>query len=130
MPAAIRDACPNGVDVFFDNVGGDILEAALGNLAMHGRVVLCGAIATYNDDSPRPGPNNIMSLVINRGRMEGFIIMDYLHRAEEAIGELAGWVLGGELKFAVDVVDGLENAPVAMDRLFTGANQGKVMVRL
>jgi NADPH-dependent curcumin reductase CurA len=116
--------------VFFDNVGGDILEAALGNLAMHGRVVLCGAIATYNDDAPRPGPNNIMSLVINRGRMEGFIIMDYLHRAEEAIGELAGWVLGGELKFAVDVVDGLDNAPVAMDRLFTGANQGKVMVHL
>jgi NADPH-dependent curcumin reductase CurA len=130
VPAAIRAACPNGVDVFFDNVGGDILEAALGNLAMHGRVVLCGAIATYNDDAPRPGPNNIMSLVINRGRMEGFIIMDYLHRAEEAIGELAGWVLGGELKFAVDVVDGLDNAPVAMDRLFTGANQGKVMVRL
>ena len=80
VPAAIRAACPNGVDVFFDNVGGDILEAALGNLAMHGRVVLCGAIATYNDDAPRPGPNNIMSLVINRGRMEGFIIMDYLHR--------------------------------------------------
>ncbi len=130
VPAAIRAACPNGVDVFFDNVGGDILEATLGNLAMHGRVVLCGAIATYNDDAPRPGPNNIMSLVINRGRMEGFIIMDYLHRAEEAIGELAGWVLGGELKFAVDVVDGLDNAPVAMDRLFTGANQGKVMVRL
>jgi NADPH-dependent curcumin reductase len=130
VPAAIRAACPNGVDVFFDNVGGDILEAALGNLAMHGRVVLCGAIATYNDDAPRPGPNNIMSLVINRGRMEGFIIMDYLHRAEEAIGELAGWVLGGELKFAVDVVDGLDNAPVAMDRLFSGANQGKVMVRL
>jgi NADPH-dependent curcumin reductase CurA len=130
VAAAIRAACPTGVDVFFDNVGGDILEAALGNLAMHGRVVLCGAIATYNDDSPRPGPNNIMSLVINRGRMEGFIIMDYLHRAEEAIGELAGWVLGGELKFAVDVVDGLDNAPVAMDRLFTGANQGKVMVHL
>jgi NADPH-dependent curcumin reductase CurA len=130
VSAAIRAACPNGVDVFFDNVGGDILEAALGNLAMHGRVVLCGAIATYNDDAPRPGPNNIMSLVINRGRMEGFIIMDYLHRAEEAIGELAGWVLGGQLKFAVDVVDGLDNAPVAMDRLFTGANQGKVMVRL
>jgi NADPH-dependent curcumin reductase CurA len=130
VAAAIRAACPNGVDVFFDNVGGDILEAALGNLAMHGRVVLCGAIASYNDDAPRPGPNNIMSLVINRGRMEGFIIMDYLHRAEEAIGELAGWVLGGELKFAVDVVDGLDNAPIAMDRLFTGANQGKVMVRL
>lgn len=100
------------------------------NEALQVGSTLFGMITTYNDDAPRPGPNNIMSLVINRGRMEGFIIMDYLHRAEEAIGELAGWVLGGELKFAVDVVDGLDNAPVAMDRLFTGANQGRVMVRL
>ncbi len=127
---AIRAACPKGVDVFFDNVGGDILEAGIGNLAMRGRVVLCGAIATYNDEAPSPGPNNLSMLIINRGRMEGFIIMDYLDRANEAIGELAGWVMGGELKFAVDVVDGLDNAPVALDRLFSGANQGKVMVRL
>ncbi|HYN32939.1 MAG TPA: NADP-dependent oxidoreductase [Ilumatobacteraceae bacterium] len=130
VAAAIRSACPNGVDVFFDNVGGDILEAGLGNLAMRGRVVLCGAIATYNDEAPSPGPNNLSMLIINRGRMEGFIIMDYMNRANEAIGELAGWVMGGELKFAVDVVDGLDNAPVALDRLFSGANQGKVMVRL
>ncbi len=128
--SAIRTACPNGVDVFFDNVGGDILEAALGNLALRGRVVLCGAIATYNDTAPRPGPNNLSLLISQRGRMEGFIILDYMSRANEAIGELAGWVMGGDVKFAVDVVDGLENAPVALDRLFTGANQGKVMVRL
>ena len=128
--AAIRAACPNGVDVFFDNVGGDILEAAIGNLALRGRVVLCGAIATYNDTAPRPGPNNLSLLISQRGRMEGFIILDYMSRANEAIGELAGWVMGGDVKFAVDVVDGLENAPVALDRLFTGANQGKVMVRL
>ena len=127
---AIRAACPNGVDVFFDNVGGDILEAGIGNLALRGRVVLCGAIATYNDDAPSPGPNNLSLLISNRGRMEGFIILDYLGRANEAIGELAGWVMGGELTYAVDVVDGLDNAPQAMDRLFTGANQGKVMVRL
>ena len=127
---AIRAACPKGVDVFFDNVGGDILEAGLGNIAMHGRVVLCGAIATYNDEAPSPGPKNLTMLIINRGRMEGFIIIDYMDRADEAIGELAGWVMSGELKFAVDVVDGLDNAPVALDRLFSGANQGKVMVRL
>ena len=127
---AIRAACPNGVDVFFDNVGGDILEAGIGNLALRGRVVLCGAIATYNDDAPSPGPNNLSLLISNRGRMEGSIILDYLGRANEAIGELAGWVMGGELTYAVDVVDGLDNAPQAMDRLFTGANQGKVMVRL
>ena len=128
--AAIRATCPKGVDVFFDNVGGDILEAAIGNLALRGRVVLCGAIATYNDTAPRPGPNNLSLLISQRGRMEGFIILDYMSRANEAIGELAGWVMGGDVKFAVDVVDGLENAPAALDRLFTGANQGKVMVRL
>ncbi len=130
VAAAIRTACPKGVDVFFDNVGGDILQAALANIANGARVVLCGAIATYNDDAPSPGPNNLMNLIISRGRMEGFIILDYLDRANEAMGDLVGWVLGGELKYAVDVVDGLDNAPAAMDRLFSGANQGKVMVRL
>lgn len=127
---AIRATCPKGVDVFFDNVGGDILEAAIGNLALRGRVVLCGAIATYNDTEPRPGPNNLSVLISQRGRVEGFIILDYMSRANEAIGELAGWVMNGDIKFAVDVVDGLDNAPTALDRLFTGANQGKVMVRL
>jgi NADPH-dependent curcumin reductase CurA len=118
------------VDLFFDNVGGDVLEAGIANLALRGRIVLCGAIATYNDEEPRPGPRNLSLLISQRGRMEGFIILDYMDRAGEAIGELAGWVLGGELKFAVDVVDGLENAPAALNRLFTGANHGKVMVRL
>ena len=92
--------------------------------------MLCGAIATYNDSAPRPGPNNLSLLISQRGRMEGFIILDYMSRANEAIGELAGWVMAGDVKFAVDVVDGLENAPTALDRLFSGANQGKVMVRL
>ena len=130
VSAAIRTACPDGVDVFFDNVGGDILEAGLANLALRGRVVLCGAIATYNDTEPRPGPNNLTQLIVQRGRMEGFIVLDYMGRAGEAIGDLATWVLGGELKYAVDVVDGLDHAPDALDRLFTGANHGKVMVRL
>jgi NADPH-dependent curcumin reductase len=130
VPRAIRTACPDGVDVFFDNVGADILEAGIANLALRGRVVLCGAIATYNDEELRPGPRNLSLLISQRGRMEGFIVLDYLPRAGEAIAELAGWVLDGEMKFAVDVVDGLENAPLALDRLFTGANQGKVMVRL
>jgi NADPH-dependent curcumin reductase CurA len=128
--AAIGDACPDGVDVFFDNVGGNILEAALDHLALRGRVVLCGAIAQYNDTEPRPGPHNLVNLIMQRGRMEGFIVLDYLGRADEAIGELAGWVLGGELQYAVDVVDGLDQAPTALDRLFTGANTGKVVVRL
>jgi NADPH-dependent curcumin reductase CurA len=130
VPSAIRAACPDGVDVFFDNVGGDILEAAIGNIALRGRIVLCGAIAQYNDETPRPGPNNLSLLISNRGRMEGFIILDFLDRATEAVGELAAWVMNGDITYAVDVVEGLDNAPVALDRLFTGANTGKVMVRL
>jgi len=130
VPTAIAAACPDGVDVFFDNVGGDILEAALGNLAMRGRVVLCGAISQYNDETPRPGPNNLMNLVINRGRMEGFIIIDYMDRAMEAMIELGGWVMEGKLTYKVDVVEGLDNAPAALNRLFTGANLGKVIVKV
>jgi NADPH-dependent curcumin reductase CurA len=130
VAAAIRTACPDGVDVFFDNVGGDILEAAIANIALRGRIVLCGAIAQYNDEVPRPGPSNLSLLISMRGRMEGFIILDFLDRADQAIGDLATWVMNGDIKFAVDVVDGLDNAPNALDRLFTGANTGKVMVRL
>ncbi len=128
--ASIGAACPDGVDVFFDNVGGDILEDALAHLGMRGRVVMCGAISEYNDEEPRPGPNNLNNLLVNRGRIEGFIILDYLDRAAEAMADLVTWVLEGKLTYRVDVVDGLENAPAAMDRLFTGANLGKVLVKV
>ncbi len=127
---AIRQACPNGVDIFFDNVGGDILEEAILHLALRGRVVLCGAIAQYNDETPRPGPNNLPLLISKRARLEGFLVLDYLRRAPEAIADLGAWVTDGSLKYEVDVVEGLDNAPAAFDRLFTGANTGKVMVRL
>ena len=127
---AIGAACPDGVDVFYDNVGGDILEAAIGHLALRGRIVLCGAISQYNDEAPSPGPNNLGMLISKRGRMEGFIVLDYMPRAAEAIMALAGWVGEDELKYRTDVVDGLDNAPAAFNRLFTGANTGKVMVRL
>jgi hypothetical protein len=130
VSARLGELCPDGLDVFFDNVGGDILEAALDHLAMHARVVLCGAISAYNDETPRPGPRNLMNLVIQRSRMEGFIVMDYMGRTDEAMADLVTWVLDGSVQFAVDVVDGLDQAPAALDRLFTGANRGKVMVRL
>lgn len=123
-------ACPNGIDVFFDNVGGDILEAAIGNLALRGRIVMCGAISQYNDAVPPPGPRNLSALISKRGRMEGFIILDFLPRAGEAIAQLATWVMGGELAFKVDVMDGLQNAPEALSRLFSGENTGKMLVRL
>ena len=127
---AIRETCPEGVDVFFDNVGGDILQVAISNLALGGRVVLCGAIAQYNDDAPRPGPNNLQMLIARRSRMEGFVVIDYMDRAAEAMTDLGRWVSEGKMTYRTDVVDGLDNAPEALNRLFTGANMGKVMVRL
>jgi NADPH-dependent curcumin reductase CurA len=130
VPRAIRASCPEGVDVFFDNVGGDILEAAIGNLALRGRIVMCGAISQYNDETPRPGPRNLAMLISKRGRMEGFILLDHLSRAGEATAQLAAWIREGRLRYATDIVDGLENAPTAFLSLFTGDNTGKVMVRL
>ena len=130
VAARLRALCPAGIDVYFDNVGGDILDVALGQLAMHGRVVLCGAIATYNDAELRPGPKHYLNLLLKRGRMEGFLVLDYLPRAAEAVMQLWQWVQAGELKDRVDVMHGLENAPRALIRLFTGENLGKQLLRI
>jgi NADPH-dependent curcumin reductase CurA len=127
----LRELCPKGVDIFFDNVGGEILDAALSKLAMRGRVVLCGAIARYNSGSGEvQGPKNYLKLIVQRGRMEGFIIMDYMPRAAEAIKDIAQWMKEGRFKDRVDVVQGLENAPAALLRLFKGENRGKQLVRV
>jgi hypothetical protein len=130
VAARLRVLCPAGIDVYFDNVGGDILDIALAQLAMHGRVVLCGAIATYNDAELRPGPKHYLNLLLKRGRMEGFLVLDYLPRAAEAVMQLWQWVQAGEIKDRVDVMHGLENAPRALIRLFTGENQGKQLLRI
>jgi NADPH-dependent curcumin reductase CurA len=130
VEARLAVLCPGGVDVFFDNVGGEILDAALARLAMRGRVVLCGAISRYGDDRPAPGPRNYLSLLIRRGRMEGFIVIDYMPRAAEAVAALAGWLREGKLKDRVDVQQGFERAPAALARLFTGENRGKQLVRI
>jgi len=97
---------------------------------MRGRVVLCGAISLYNAESPPPGPANYLNLLIKRGRMEGFIILDYLDRFPEAQADMFGWVAEGKVQSAEHVVDGLEHAPEALNLLFTGGNTGKVIVRL
>jgi len=128
--ARIAELCPDGIDVYFDNVGGDILEAALDAIAERARVVLCGGIAGYNDETPRPGPNNLMNLVIRRGRMEGFIVIDYATRFGEAIAKLSEWVGAGRIAVAEDVQEGLENAPATLQRLFTGANLGKQLLKI
>jgi NADPH-dependent curcumin reductase CurA len=130
VPARLKELCPKGIDIFFDNVGGEILDAALARLAMRGRVVLCGGIANYNATELSPGPKNYLNLVVQRGRMEGFLVLDYLPRAAEAVGALAAWLQAGKLKNKVDVQNGLENAPATLRRLFEGRNDGKQLLRI
>ncbi len=128
--ARLREECPNGVDLYFDNVGGPILDACLARLALRGRIVVCGAISRYNDVEPGPGPSNYLNLIRQRGRMEGFLILDYLDRFPEGQAEMAGWVAAGQVKHAAHVIDGLERAPEALNLLFTGGNTGKLLVKV
>jgi len=130
VAARLRETCPGGIDVYFDNVGGEILDAALARLALRGRVVLCGGISQYDAGGPPTGPRNYLNLVVQRGRMEGFLVLDYLPRASEAVKALGGWLREGKLKDRVDVAVGLENAPATLARLFRGANTGKQLLRV
>lgn len=130
VAAGLHALAPKGIDLYFDNVGGEILDACLASLALRGRVVLCGAISGYNDRATPRGPANYGALIIRRGRMEGFIILDYLDRFPEAQAEMAGWLASGQLKAREHIVEGLEHAPEALNLLFTGGNTGKVIVRV
>jgi NADPH-dependent curcumin reductase CurA len=130
VSSRLREACPAGIDLYFDNVGGDILNTCLGQLALRGRVVLCGAISTYNDVARPAGPSNYRNLIGRRGRMEGFIVLDYAARYPEAQAAIAGWLAEGRLVHTEHVVDGLERAPEALNLLFSGGNTGKVVVKL
>jgi len=123
----VRATCPAGVDVYFDNVGGETLDVALANLAMHARVVLCGAISQYNENH-RVGPRNYLNLIVKRSRMEGFLILDYLGRFPEAQLAMAGWVAEGRIQHREHVVEGLDRAGEALNLLFSGGNTGKVIV--
>lgn len=124
----LRDSCPQGVDLYFDNVGGEILDAVLTNVAMRARVVLCGAISQYNATDARRGIENTSMLIMRRGRMEGFIVLDYASRFVEAQTELATMVLAGQLHHHEHLVRGLEKAPEALNLLFSGGNHGKTLV--
>ena len=127
---ALKTHCPKGVDVYFDNVGGHVLEAVLARLARHARIVICGAISQYNNDGPMKGPANYMSLLVNRARMEGFVVFDYADRYAEAAMEMAGWMAEGRLKAREDIVEGLESFPDALTKLFEGANIGKLVLKV
>ncbi len=128
---ALREACPAGVNVYFDNVGGDILDAVLPRLAMHGRIVLCGAVSQYNSVGGMKGPSNYMALLVYRARMEGFVVFDYAPRFPEAAAALAGWIAEGKLRTRETVVEGgLAAFPEAFGRLFTGESVGKLLLRV
>ena len=122
--------CPDGIDVYFDNVGGEILDAALSCLARHARVVICGAISQYNATEGMSGPKNYMALLVQRASMAGFVVTDYSNRFAQAGQEMAGWLARGELKGQEDIVDGLGNFPETLLRLFTGEHHGKLMLAL
>ncbi|HEY0515575.1 MAG TPA: NADP-dependent oxidoreductase [Solirubrobacteraceae bacterium] len=130
VAARLREEAPDGVDLYFDNVGGEILDIALAQLALRGRIVLCGAISGYNDRKAAKGPANYANLIIKRGRMEGFLILDYLDRFGEGQAEMAKWLAEGKIKSCEHIVEGLENAPDALNLLFTGGNTGKVIVQV
>jgi NADPH-dependent curcumin reductase CurA len=128
---ALKEAAPQGVDVYFDNVGGDILEACLPQMNVRGRIVCCGAISAYDGAPPAAGPRGIPGLiVVKRLRMEGFIVTDFFGERDKAVADLQAWVRDGKLKVEEDVVEGLENAPQGLIGLLAGENRGKRMVKV
>jgi NADPH-dependent curcumin reductase CurA len=127
---SLRAHCPSGVNVYFDNVGGDILDTVLAQLARHARVVVCGAISQYNNTTPIKGPSNYLSLLVNRARMEGMVVFDYASRYPQAIRDMAGWIGEGKLKSREDIVEGLGTFPEALLKLFSGENFGKLVLKI
>jgi len=127
---ALKAACPQGIDVYFDNVGGETLDAALAFLRFRGRVALCGAISQYNSTEAIRGPQNYLSLLINRGRMEGFIVFDFEKDYPRGIGDMARWLAEGRLQSREHIVKGIETFPDTLLMLFDGRNQGKLVIEV
>ena len=126
----LTELCPNGINVFFDNVGGNLLEVVLDHMSTWGRIVCCGMISGYNADRPQPGPENLFRLITRRVRMEGFLVPDYAPRFKEARRELSAWLATGALKSREDIRVGFETVPTTFCDLFTGANIGKLMIKV
>ena len=130
LSATLREHCPAGIDVYFDNVGGEHLEAALASMNPHGRLVLCGMISQYNATEAPRGPSNLVNVVTKRLTVRGFIVSDHFERLGSFQEEVGGWIREGRIQWRETVVEGLENAPSAFIGLFRGANIGKMLVRL
>ena len=128
--AAVQKHCPKGVDVYFDNVGGDILDAVLTQIARGARIVICGAISQYNSTTGIKGPSNYLSLLVNRASMTGMVVFDYASRYPEAAREMAAWMAAGKLKSREDIVEGLETFPDTLLKLFKGENTGKLILKV
>jgi NADPH-dependent curcumin reductase CurA len=126
----LKEHCPDGVHIYFDNVGGEILDAALARLARGARIVICGAISQYNATSAVQGPKNYLSLLVNRARMQGMVVFDYADRYPQAIAELAGYLKDGRMTSREDVVEGIEHFPEALLKLFSGENFGKLVLKV
>jgi NADPH-dependent curcumin reductase CurA len=122
--------CPNGVDVYFDNVGGHILDLVLGHINLHARIAICGMISEYNLPTPELAVRPTRTLLMRRSCMQGLLVSDYADRADEALQQLGGWVRSGELKYREDIIEGLEEAPTALIRVLRGENFGKQLVKV
>jgi NADPH-dependent curcumin reductase CurA len=127
---SLRKHCPEGIDVYFDNVGGAILDAALAQLRMHARIVICGAISQYCNTGPIAGPNNYLSLLTNRATMKGMLVLDYVDRYPQAGEEMVEWMAAGKLKSREDIVEGLATFPETLLKLFKSENTGKLMLKV
>jgi len=130
VQAGLKQHCPQGVDVYFDNVGGDILDAVLTRINMKARIVICGAISQYNATEAVKGPANYLALLVNRARMEGMLVTDYAARYPEGVATLARWMKEGSFKSREHIVDGFDNFPSTLLMLFKGANLGKLVLKV
>ena len=126
----LKSACPEGIDIYFDNTGGIILDAVLKLIKLNARISVCGLISTYNSKEPAPGPYNYGNILMKRAKVEGFIVSDFAEEFPNALNDLSNWILEGKIKYNVDIQKGLENALVALDRLFTGDNTGKLILEV
>ncbi|KXI30788.1 NADP-dependent oxidoreductase [Paraglaciecola hydrolytica] len=130
LKKALKEHCPKGIDVYFDNVGGEILDTVLTQIRMKARIVICGAISQYNNTAPVKGPSNYLSLLVNRARMEGIVVFDNAANYGKAAAEMAGWISQGKLKAKEHVVTGFDNFPEALLMLFNGENTGKLVLKV
>lgn len=130
VASRFKEECPKGIDVYFDNVGGEILDIALSRLKMHARIVICGAISQYNNKTAIKGPSNYLALLVSRATMQGMVVFDYANRYKEGAMQLGQWMAQGKLKTREDIYEGIENFPETFQRLFSGDKMGKLVLKV